>query len=89
MTDVYFEPLLTVPFEEDDKDPSIWFLDHNYHEAMYSMSKRINGTSYHICLPFYQNYVIYDGKLTKELFFLFSKGACCGMVQHRPKVARK
>jgi hypothetical protein len=34
---------LTVPFEEDDKDPSIWFLDHNYHESMFSMFKRING----------------------------------------------
>ncbi|KAK7855010.1 26s proteasome non-atpase regulatory subunit 7 like protein a [Quercus suber] len=32
-----------VPFEEDDKDPSIWFLDHNYHEAMFSMFKRINA----------------------------------------------
>lgn len=33
-----------MPFEEDDKDPSIWFLDHNYHESMFSMFKRINGT---------------------------------------------
>jgi len=33
----------TVPFEEDDKDPSIWFLDHNYHESMFEMFKRING----------------------------------------------
>ncbi|KAI3988855.1 hypothetical protein MKX01_016426 [Papaver californicum] len=32
-----------VPFEEDDRDPSIWFLDHNYHEAMFSMFKRINA----------------------------------------------
>ncbi|KAJ3703391.1 hypothetical protein LUZ61_007096 [Rhynchospora tenuis] len=32
-----------VPFEEDDKDPSIWFLDHNYHEAMFGMFKRINA----------------------------------------------
>ncbi|KHG27949.1 putative 26S proteasome non-ATPase regulatory subunit 7 -like protein [Gossypium arboreum] len=32
-----------VPFEEDEKDPSIWFLDHNYHESMFSMFKRING----------------------------------------------
>ncbi|KAF2306366.1 hypothetical protein GH714_017096 [Hevea brasiliensis] len=31
-----------VPFEEEDKDP-IWFLDHNYHESMFSMFKRING----------------------------------------------
>jgi len=33
----------TVPFEEDDKDTSIWFLDHNYHESMFHMFKRING----------------------------------------------
>ncbi|EFJ21414.1 hypothetical protein SELMODRAFT_174670 [Selaginella moellendorffii] len=32
-----------VPFEEDDRDPSIWFLDHNYHEAMFDMFKRINA----------------------------------------------
>ena len=32
-----------MPFEEDEKDPSIWFLDHNYHESMFSMFKRING----------------------------------------------
>ncbi|CAO2817038.1 unnamed protein product [Amaranthus hypochondriacus] len=32
-----------VPFEEEDKDPGIWFLDHNYHESMYSMYRRINA----------------------------------------------
>ncbi|KAL3838395.1 hypothetical protein ACJIZ3_022986 [Penstemon smallii] len=32
-----------VPFEEDDRDPSIWFLDHNYHESMFSMFRRINA----------------------------------------------
>ncbi|EMS47709.1 putative 26S proteasome non-ATPase regulatory subunit 7 [Triticum urartu] len=32
-----------MPFEEDDKDPRIWFLDHNYHESMFSMFKRINA----------------------------------------------
>nr|XP_020194977.1 26S proteasome non-ATPase regulatory subunit 7 homolog A-like [Aegilops tauschii subsp. strangulata] len=32
-----------VPFQEDDKDPRIWFLDHNYHESMFSMFKRINA----------------------------------------------
>lgn len=37
--------LFAVPFEEDEKDPSIWFLDHNYHESMFSMFKRINGTA--------------------------------------------
>lgn len=23
-----------IPFGDDDKDASIWFLDHNYHEVM-------------------------------------------------------
>ncbi|KAI8920651.1 maintenance of mitochondrial structure and function-domain-containing protein [Entophlyctis helioformis] len=32
-----------LPFEEDEKDPSVWFLDHNYHEAMYEMFKKINA----------------------------------------------
>ncbi|KAK5836739.1 hypothetical protein PVK06_012539 [Gossypium arboreum] len=39
-----------VPFEEDEKDPSIWFLDHNYHESMFSMFKRINA--FHVILKF-------------------------------------
>lgn len=32
-----------VPFEEDDKDPSIWFLDHSYLENMFKMFKKVNG----------------------------------------------
>ena len=32
-----------VPFEEDPKDPLVWFLDHNYHEEMYAMFKKVNG----------------------------------------------
>jgi 26S proteasome regulatory subunit N8 len=32
-----------VPFEEDDKDPSVWFLDHNYVESMKEMFKSINA----------------------------------------------
>lgn len=35
--------LYSVPFEEDEKDSSVWFLDHNYHEAMYDMFKKVNG----------------------------------------------
>jgi hypothetical protein len=37
--------LVAVPFEEDDKDSSIWFLDHNYLEQMYKMFKKVNGKS--------------------------------------------
>eukprot|EP00465_Bigelowiella_longifila_P004641 CAMPEP_0185257370 /NCGR_PEP_ID=MMETSP1359-20130426/6431_1 /TAXON_ID=552665 /ORGANISM="Bigelowiella longifila, Strain CCMP242" /LENGTH=327 /DNA_ID=CAMNT_0027842417 /DNA_START=112 /DNA_END=1095 /DNA_ORIENTATION=- len=32
-----------VPFEEDKKNPHIWFLDHNYHENMFSMFKKVNA----------------------------------------------
>lgn len=34
---------IIVPFEEDDKDPSVWFLDHNYVENMNEMFKKINA----------------------------------------------
>lgn len=32
-----------IPFEEDDKNSNIWFLDHNYIENMYEMFKKINA----------------------------------------------
>ncbi|ORX48000.1 Mov34-domain-containing protein [Hesseltinella vesiculosa] len=32
-----------VPFEEDEKDPNVWFLDHNYVEAMNDMFKKVNA----------------------------------------------
>ncbi|KAK4270463.1 hypothetical protein QN277_023499 [Acacia crassicarpa] len=32
-----------VPFDEDDMDPSAWFLDLNYVERMFSMFKKINA----------------------------------------------
>merc|ERR1719198_1261737 len=32
-----------VPFEEDPRDPQVWFLDHNFHEQMYSMFKKVNA----------------------------------------------
>lgn len=32
-----------VPFEEDERDTKIWFLDHSYLENMYAMFKKVNG----------------------------------------------
>lgn len=32
-----------LPFEEDERDPSVWFLDHNYHEAMNDMFRKVNA----------------------------------------------
>ena len=36
-----------VPFEEDLKKPSVYFLDHNYLETMFRMYKKVNGA----CAP--------------------------------------
>ncbi len=38
-------PCCAVPFEEDDHDTSIWFLDHSYMDSMYRMFKKVNGES--------------------------------------------
>ncbi|KAL6451711.1 rpn-8 26S proteasome regulatory subunit rpn-8 [Candida maltosa Xu316] len=32
-----------IPFEEDDKNPSVWFLDHNFIDSMGEMFKKINA----------------------------------------------
>lgn len=32
-----------VPFEEDERDPNIWFLDHSYLESMSAMFKKVNA----------------------------------------------
>jgi len=32
-----------VPFEEDERDPTVWFLDHNYVESMNDMFKKVNA----------------------------------------------
>jgi len=32
-----------VPFEEDPKTPNIWYIDHDYHENMYAMFKKVNA----------------------------------------------
>merc|ERR1711923_40754 len=32
-----------IPFDEDEKDPSVWFLDHQYLVQMYAMFKKVNA----------------------------------------------
>ena len=36
-------PLFSVPFDEDDHDKSVWYIDHDYLESMYTMFKKVNG----------------------------------------------
>jgi len=40
--DLHITNSFAVPFEEDPRDPKVWFLDHNYHEQMFSMFKKVN-----------------------------------------------
>ncbi|KAK2198210.1 bifunctional Rpn11-EIF3F [Babesia duncani] len=40
--DIHVTNSFAVPFEEDIKNPLIWYFDHNYHEKMFSMFKNIN-----------------------------------------------
>jgi len=35
--------LFSVPFDEDEKEATVWFLDHDYLENMYGMFKKVNG----------------------------------------------
>ncbi|KAI9774868.1 MAG: proteasome regulatory particle subunit [Geoglossum simile] len=38
-----YDPNAAIPFEEEEKDPSVWFLDHNFVENMNDMFKKINA----------------------------------------------
>uniref|UniRef100_A0A2K5SH91 JAB1/MPN/MOV34 metalloenzyme domain-containing protein n=1 Tax=Cebus imitator TaxID=2715852 RepID=A0A2K5SH91_CEBIM len=38
-----------VPFDEDDKDDSVWFLDHDYLENMYGRFKKVNARERIVC----------------------------------------
>ena len=33
-----------VPFEEDERDLKIWYLDHSFHEQMFAMYKKVNAS---------------------------------------------
>ena len=39
-----------MPFDEDDRDDSVWFLDHDYLENMYGMFKKVNGEALICCV---------------------------------------
>jgi hypothetical protein len=32
-----------LPFDEDEKDREVWYLDHEYLEQMYAMFKKVNA----------------------------------------------
>lgn len=44
-----------IPFEEDEKDPKTWFLDHNYIERMWTMFMKVNGKSLTLHCDYVEN----------------------------------
>ncbi|EMP33356.1 26S proteasome non-ATPase regulatory subunit 7 [Chelonia mydas] len=60
-----------VPFDEDDKDDSVWFLDHDYLENMYGMFKKVNAVGPHQAWSMVQPKLIQvskDGTPTSKTF---------------------
>ncbi|XP_022342055.2 26S proteasome non-ATPase regulatory subunit 7-like [Crassostrea virginica] len=59
-----------VPFDEDDRDRTVWFLDHDYLENMYGMFKKVNARErivgwYHTGPKLHQNDVAVNELLRK------------------------
>lgn len=74
-----------VPFEEDDKDPTIWFLDHNYHEAMYAMFKKINAKE-HVVGWYSTGPKLRESDLDiQELFFDYASNPVLVIIDVQPK----
>merc|ERR1711990_245594 len=52
-----------IPFDADDKDKNVWFLDHDYLETMYGMFKKVNAREkivgwYHTGPKLHQNDIV-------------------------------
>eukprot|EP00088_Acartia_fossae_P011309 TRINITY_DN1571_c0_g1_i1.p1 TRINITY_DN1571_c0_g1~~TRINITY_DN1571_c0_g1_i1.p1 ORF type:complete len:326 (-),score=116.70 TRINITY_DN1571_c0_g1_i1:29-1006(-) len=59
-----------VPFDEDEKDKDVWFLDHEYLENMYQMFKKVNAKErivgwYHTGPKLHQNDILINDLMRK------------------------
>jgi 26S proteasome regulatory subunit N8 len=59
-----------VPFDEDEKDREVWFLDHEYLENMYHMFKKVNAKErivgwYHTGPKLHQNDILINDLMRK------------------------
>eukprot|EP00245_Coleochaete_scutata_P002325 TRINITY_DN13033_c0_g1_i1.p1 TRINITY_DN13033_c0_g1~~TRINITY_DN13033_c0_g1_i1.p1 ORF type:complete len:307 (-),score=72.90 TRINITY_DN13033_c0_g1_i1:395-1315(-) len=75
-----------VPFEEqDDKDPTIWFLDHNYHEQMLGMFRKINAKE-HVVGWYSTGPKLRESDLEiHELFFSYAANPVLVIIDVQPK----
>jgi len=74
-----------VPFDEDDKDKSVWFLDHDYLENMYGMFKKVNARErvvgwYHTGPKLHQNDIAIN-----ELIRRYCPNSVLVIIDARPK----
>lgn len=74
-----------MPFDEDDKDKSVWFLDHDYLENMYGMFKKVNAREkvvgwYHTGPKLHQNDVAIN-----ELVRRYSPNSVLVIIDAKPK----
>jgi len=59
-----------IPFDEDDKDKAVWFLDHEYLENMYNMFRKVNAKErvvgwYHTGPKLHQNDILINDLIRK------------------------
>jgi len=59
-----------IPFDEDEKDKDVWFLDHEYLETMYSMFRKVNAKErvlgwYHTGPKLHQNDILINDLIRK------------------------
>ena len=81
-----------VPFDEDERDRSVWFLDHDYLENMAAMFKKVNCKYMCVYLVFiYDDLLPTKSPLPVSNFSspLLSSWTHCGMVSHRTKAKPK
>lgn len=81
----FFACLLSVPFDEDDKDKSVWFLDHDYLDSMYGMFKKVNARErvvgwYHTGPKLHQNDIAVN-----ELIRRYCQNSVLVIIDAKPK----
>jgi len=74
-----------IPFDEDDKDKNVWFLDHDYLETMYGMFKKVNAREkivgwYHTGPKLHQNDIAIN-----ELIRRYQANSVLVVIDAKPK----
>ncbi|EDO45776.1 predicted protein [Nematostella vectensis] len=77
-----------VPFDEDDRDQNVWFLDHDYLENMYAMFKKVNARErivgwYHTGPKLHRNDVVIN-----ELIRRYCSNSVLVIIDAKPKDLR-